>query len=192
MFLSNFSTQRLETAQSIARYLAILSKDLYGKTNEDGTAIDHWLDVSQAIYAASKYDDLSGLLSALDTSGRPISKEKSFLVGDKLSVADLAMIGALKGTLNFYTFSTWSSQFLVAVSETSQRILREVRLPERHQLAGQILREGEQEFRQAQPVPSVQEQRSMFNLMCSFNCASLDSFSCLTKGQGLLQGGKVH
>ena len=91
-----FSNQKLETTQSIARYLAILSKELYGKTAEDGTLIDHWLDVSQAIYSAGKADDFAKLLTSLDVSGRPV-KEKNFLVGDKISVADLAIIGALKG-----------------------------------------------------------------------------------------------
>lgn len=76
--------QIIQSPQSICRYLAQQTKNLYGSSINEQTEIDHWLDFSQNLIKTN-LKQLNDLLGTRD-----------YLVGNKLTVADLAIFGALK------------------------------------------------------------------------------------------------
>ncbi|XP_071491783.1 bifunctional glutamate/proline--tRNA ligase-like [Diadema antillarum] len=86
------------SSTAISRYLARAAggNGLYGRDALETTEVDHWLDFSNIRLGSSS--DFNQAVSYLDKILGP----RTFLVGHELTIADLAVWGALKGS------STWA------------------------------------------------------------------------------------
>nr|XP_054758957.1 bifunctional glutamate/proline--tRNA ligase-like isoform X2 [Lytechinus pictus] len=87
----------LTSSTAISRYLARTSpgSGLYGKTSLEAAEVDHWLDFANIRVGSSS--DFNQAVVYLDKILGP----RTFLVGHELTIADLAVWGALKGSNPF-------------------------------------------------------------------------------------------
>ncbi|GBB83543.1 hypothetical protein RclHR1_10240004 [Rhizophagus clarus] len=83
----------------VARYLATTNKDLflYGNNSESKTMVDHWVDFATD---KLKTNDFKILEAAFDEINHHLTL-RTFLVGYKLSLADIIIWGALKNSAAF-------------------------------------------------------------------------------------------
>lgn len=86
------SKQKLETIQTISRYVASLDATLNGTTINEKTEVDSWLDFAQVLLNATSQDAFNQLVALLDSS----LNGSQFLVANRLTIADFSVYSSLK------------------------------------------------------------------------------------------------
>jgi glutathione S-transferase len=89
------NNNKLESIQSINRHLATtLDKTLTGSNALELTEVDSWLDFAQALVNTTTEASFNELATILESS----LNNKQYLVANRLTIADFAVLSSLKCT----------------------------------------------------------------------------------------------